>query len=80
MAWAFAVGTLVVAYVFQVSRFGLMLRASRDDEVAAKSSAVSIVMALIMIFRPAGSTRGREVPWPFPHAARRRHMRQARVS
>lgn len=174
VALAFAIGTLVVAYIFQVSRYGLMLRASRDDEVAAKSSAVSIVrmrliafvvsavivgvagalyahflgvltadtfylgltfvtlamlvvggvgslagavtgvlavtlivevlrhleagvplggltlqipqgsqeiglgiaMALILIFRPAGLTRGREVPWPFGAAARRRRMQQ----
>lgn len=169
VAWAFAIGALVLAYVFQISRFGLMLRASRDDEVAAKSSAVGIVkvrliafvvsafivgvagalyahflgiltadtfylsltfvtlamlvvggvgslagavtgvivvtvvvevlrhmevgvvvgatsihlpqgsqeiglgvvMALVMIFRPSGLTRGREVPWPFTSAARR---------
>jgi branched-chain amino acid transport system permease protein len=169
VAWAFAIGTLVLAYLFQISRFGLMLRASRDDEVAAKSSAVGVVkvrliafvvsavmvgvagalyahflgiltadtfylsltfvtlamlvvggvgsltgavtgviivtlvvevlrhleagvpvgslnlhlpqgsqeiglgvvMALIMIFRPSGLTRGREVPWPFTRTARR---------
>jgi branched-chain amino acid transport system permease protein len=50
VALAFAIGTLVVAYVFQVSRFGLMLRASRDDEVAAKSSAVSIVKMRLIAF------------------------------
>jgi branched-chain amino acid transport system permease protein len=165
----------VLAFVFQVSRYGLMLRASRDDEVAAKSSAIGIVkvrliafvvsamiagvagalyghflgiltadtfylsltfvtlamlvvggvgsltgavtgvvavtfvvevlrhleagvplgtaklqlpqgsqeiglgivMALIMVFRPSGLTRGREVPWPFAPRARRRKMRTA---
>lgn len=176
VAWAFAIGALVLAYLFQVSRYGLMLRASRDDEVAAKSSAVGIVkvrliafvvsavivgvagalyahflgiltadtfylsltfvtlamlvvggvgsltgavtgvvavtlvvevlrhmeagipvggvnlhlpegsqeiglgivMALIMIFRPSGLTRGREVPWPFtPRARRRRKAAEA---
>jgi branched-chain amino acid transport system permease protein len=177
VAWAFAIGTLVVAFFFQVSRFGMMLKASRDDEVAAKSSAVGIVkvrliafvvsafivgvagalyghflgiltadtfylsmtfitlamlvvggvgsltgavtgvvvvtlvvevlrhmeagvpvgattvrlpegsqeiglglvMALIMIFRSSGLTRGREVPWPFTPAARRRRLEQARA-
>ena len=177
VAWAFAIGALVVAYVFQVSRFGVMLRASRDDEVAAKSSAIGvvkvrlvafvvsaiivgvagalyghflgvltadafylsltfvtlamlvvggigslagavtgvvvvtlvveilrhmeagiqvgtanvhlpqgsqeiglgIVMALIMVFRPSGLTRGREVPWPFTPAARRRKLQAARA-
>jgi branched-chain amino acid transport system permease protein len=175
VALAFALGTMVVAYGFQVSRFGLMLRASRDDEVAAKSSAVGIVrmrlvafvlsavicgvagglyahflgiltadtfwlgmtfvtlamlvvggvgslagavsgvvavtvivevlrhieagiplggitlripqgsqeiglgiaMALILIFRPDGLTRGKEVPWPFTRRAPRRRVQRA---
>lgn len=50
VAWAFAVGSLVLAYAYQVSRFGLMLRASRDDEVAAKSSAVGIVKMRLIAF------------------------------
>jgi branched-chain amino acid transport system permease protein len=177
VAWAFALGALVVAYVFQVSRFGLMLRASRDDAVAAKSSAVGVVkvrliafvvsavivgiagglyghflgiltadtfylsltfvtlamlvvggigslagavvgvvavtvvvevlrhmeagialgattlhlpqgsqeiglgilMALVMVFRPSGLMRGREVPWPFATFARRQPVRPARA-
>jgi branched-chain amino acid transport system permease protein len=33
---------IVCAFLFQESRYGLMLRASRDDEIAAKSSAVNI--------------------------------------
>jgi branched-chain amino acid transport system permease protein len=175
VAWAFATGALAMASYFQVSRFGLMLRASRDDEVAAKSSAVNVVkvrliafvasafivgvagalyghflgiltadtfylnmtfitlamlviggigslagavtgvvlvtlivellrhleagvpvgglrltlpqgsqeiglgifMALIMIFRPSGLTRGREVPWPFAGRAKRRKAAEA---
>jgi branched-chain amino acid transport system permease protein len=40
---------------------------------------LGIVMALIMIFRPSGLTRGREVPWPFTPAARRRKTQAARV-
>jgi branched-chain amino acid transport system permease protein len=50
IAWIFAIGALVVAYAFQVSRFGLMLRASRDDEVAARSSAVGIVKVRLIAF------------------------------
>lgn len=50
VAWVFAVGTLILAYAYQVSRFGLMLRASRDDEVAAKSSAVDIVKVRLIAF------------------------------
>ncbi len=175
VAWAFVIGALVLAFAFQVSRWGIMLRASRDDEVAAKSSAIGvvkvrliafvvsaviagvagalyghflgiltadtfylsmtfvtlamlvvggigsltgavtgvlvvtlvvevlrhleagvpvggstvhlpqgsqeiglgIVMALIMVFRPTGLTRGREVPWPFTVRAPRRKMETA---
>jgi branched-chain amino acid transport system permease protein len=40
--FAFAVFTISCAFLFQESRYGLMLRASRDDEVAAKSSAINI--------------------------------------
>ena len=34
-------------------------------------------MALIMVFRPTGLTRGREVPWPFTVRAPRRKMETA---
>lgn len=50
VAWAFAIGALIVGYGFQISRFGLMLRASRDDEVAAKSSGVGIVKVRLIAF------------------------------
>lgn len=40
--FAFAVFAMASAFLFQESRYGLMLRASRDDEVAAKSSAINI--------------------------------------
>jgi ABC-type branched-subunit amino acid transport system permease subunit len=33
---------MILAYGFQNSRHGLLLRASRDDKVAARSSAVNI--------------------------------------
>ena len=39
-ALAFALISLVAAFVFQRSRYGLMRKASRDDEVAAKAAAV----------------------------------------
>lgn len=47
-AFAFAAGAILVSWAFQRSRFGLMLRASRDDEVAAKASAVKIVRVRII--------------------------------
>ena len=34
-AYAFAILAVIIAYLYQISRFGLMLRASRDDDVAA---------------------------------------------
>jgi branched-chain amino acid transport system permease protein len=46
----FAVGAIAVAYLFQISRWGLMLRASRDDEVAAKASAVRVVRERLIAF------------------------------
>jgi branched-chain amino acid transport system permease protein len=40
LAWAvFAIG---FAYAFQRSRFGLMLRASREDEVAARAAGINV--------------------------------------
>ena len=43
-------GAIAVAYLFQISRWGLMLRASRDDDVAAKASAVRIVRERLIAF------------------------------
>jgi branched-chain amino acid transport system permease protein len=48
LAWAaFAV---VAAYLYQISRFGLSLRASRDDEVAAKAAGVHVVRQRLIAF------------------------------
>jgi branched-chain amino acid transport system permease protein len=47
---AFAVAAIAVAYLFQISRFGLMLRASRDDDVAAKACAVRVVRERLIAF------------------------------
>ena len=49
-AVAFACIAVAAAYAFQVSRYGLMLRASRDDEVAAQSSSVDIVRVRLVAF------------------------------
>jgi branched-chain amino acid transport system permease protein len=58
VAWIFAIAALVVAYSFQVSHFGLMLRASRDDEVAARSSAVGIVKVRLIAFVVSAAIMG----------------------
>jgi branched-chain amino acid transport system permease protein len=46
----FAVLVIVMAAAFQKSRFGLMLRASRDDAVAAKAAAIDIVKVRLLAF------------------------------
>jgi branched-chain amino acid transport system permease protein len=49
-AYMFAALAILAAYLFQISRIGLMLRASRDDEVAARASAVNIVRMRLIAF------------------------------
>lgn len=46
----FAVASVLVAYVYARSRFGLMLRASRDDAVAARSAGVNIYLMRLIAF------------------------------
>jgi len=48
--FTFAVFAMVCAFLFQESRYGLMLRASRDDEVAARSSAINIGRVRLIAF------------------------------
>ncbi len=50
LAFAFAAAAILLAHAFGISRIGLMLRASRDDEVAAKASAVNIVRVRLLAF------------------------------
>jgi branched-chain amino acid transport system permease protein len=50
VATGFAIGVVCVAYFHASSRYGLMLRASRDDSVAARSAAVNIFLVRSMAF------------------------------
>ncbi len=50
IAVGFVCAAIIAAHAFQVSRLGLMLRASRDDEVAAGSSGVEIVRVRLLAF------------------------------
>ena len=50
VAWAFAAGGILVAHLFQVSRYGLLLRATREDGVAAKASGVHSVRMRLLAF------------------------------
>jgi branched-chain amino acid transport system permease protein len=45
-----AVIAVFAAYLYQISRFGLMLRTSREDEVAAKASGVDVVRQRMIAF------------------------------
>ncbi len=49
-AFGFAAVAILVAHGFRVSRVGLMLQASRDDEVAAKASGVNIIRVRLVAF------------------------------
>jgi len=50
VAFGFAAGAILLAYAFKMSRYGLMLRASREDEVAAKASAINILRVRLVAF------------------------------
>jgi branched-chain amino acid transport system permease protein len=50
MASGFAIATVGVAFVYAISRYGLMLRASRDDAIGARSAAVNIYFMRLIAF------------------------------
>ena len=50
VAFAWAVVAMVAAYAFQRSRFGLELRAAREDEVAARALGVDIYRQRLIAF------------------------------
>jgi branched-chain amino acid transport system permease protein len=50
LSLAFALAALAVAQAFQTSRWGLMLRASKDDEAAAKACGVVVVRMRLISF------------------------------
>lgn len=50
VALVFAALAIVAAFAFQNWRFGLMLRASRDDDVAARSSAINPIRVRLVAF------------------------------
>jgi branched-chain amino acid transport system permease protein len=50
ISWAFAILAVFLSCAFQHSRYGLMLRATRDDAVAASASAINIVRVRLIAF------------------------------
>ncbi|CEJ12568.1 leucine/isoleucine/valine transporter permease subunit [bacterium YEK0313] len=57
-ACAFAALAVLAGYLFQISRFGLMLRATRDDAVAAQASAVKVVRVRLVAFVASAAIMG----------------------
>ncbi|NEK38146.1 branched-chain amino acid ABC transporter permease [Rhizobium leguminosarum] len=53
-----AIFAILVANLFQTSRFGIMLRACRDDEVAAKASGVRVVRVRLTAFVLSAAVAG----------------------
>ena len=49
-AGLFAIGALIVAFVYQESRSAILLRASREDEVAARATGVQVVRERLVAF------------------------------
>jgi branched-chain amino acid transport system permease protein len=57
-AFAWAIAAIVVAFIYQESRSGLLLRASREDEAAAAASGVFIVRERLIAFVISGFLSG----------------------
>lgn len=57
-ALGFALVSLTAAHLFQVSRYGLMLRATREEEVAATASAVNVLRVRVIAFVLSAAVAG----------------------
>jgi branched-chain amino acid transport system permease protein len=53
-----AIGAVVVAWMHQQSRFGLMLRAARDEQTASKASGVNVWLVRTIAFALSGVLMG----------------------
>ncbi len=49
-AGLWAIGAIAVAYIYQETRWAIALRASREDEIAARASGVQIVPQRLLAF------------------------------
>jgi len=58
VALAFAIVSIVIAYLYQISHWGLMLKATREDEVAAAASGVSLYWSRLIAFTLSGFIAG----------------------
>jgi branched-chain amino acid transport system permease protein len=60
-SWSIAAGVVIVivaAYAYQRSRFGRMLRATREDPAAARASGISIYRQRLLAFALSGALAG----------------------
>jgi len=55
---AVAIGSVLIAWIHQQSRFGLMLRATRDEPTAAKASGVNVWLVRTLAFALSGLLMG----------------------
>lgn len=58
IAFAVAGLAMVIAYLFQISSWGLALRATREDEVAARASGISVYWMRLAAFTLSGLVMG----------------------
>lgn len=58
IAFACAALVIVIAYLYQTSSWGLALRATREDEIAATASGVSVYWTRLIAFTLSGSVMG----------------------
>jgi branched-chain amino acid transport system permease protein len=57
-AGGWAIAAIAVAYVYQETRWAIALRASREDEVAARASGVRVVAQRLIAFTLSGAVSG----------------------
>jgi len=58
IACAAAITAIVIAWLYQRSRWGLLLRAAREDEVAAQACGVSLYFSRLVAFTLSGAVMG----------------------
>lgn len=58
IAFACAAGALLIAFLYQESRFGLALRSTREDPVAAQAAGVNIYLQRLIAFTLSGFVVG----------------------
>jgi branched-chain amino acid transport system permease protein len=58
VAFVCAAITVICAYLFQISSFGLLLRAAREDDIAAKACGIRIYWVRVLAFTVSGFFMG----------------------